>query len=242
MSCAACKKATSLKSCGACRKVSYCSIDCQKKHWSSHKPFCLETRTAEHNRKLLSYFHLTEKDLITRIIYEQIKVRIRPKTGPIPATINFILIFMIGESVDKISEQILKIYEIPVDTFVNCVRDDMVRQQKLELLQKPEKIPLVIVEYYQERKISEEQSEFLHGAGLTLYPFEDGPLANKLGLPAILPLQEQLNKAIDEQGKTWNNPVDFVLPLEMTNLTKHYLPLLDKLKLLPYESREIFEL
>jgi hypothetical protein len=29
-----------LKRCGGCRRVSYCSIECQRAHWNAHKPHC----------------------------------------------------------------------------------------------------------------------------------------------------------------------------------------------------------
>ncbi len=29
-----------LKQCGRCRKVGYCSVECQKSHWKTHKKEC----------------------------------------------------------------------------------------------------------------------------------------------------------------------------------------------------------
>lgn len=47
--CHECKKtsntlAAALKTCSACAKAWYCSQDCQKKNWKSHKPTCLANR------------------------------------------------------------------------------------------------------------------------------------------------------------------------------------------------------
>lgn len=40
-SCACCGNTTKkLQHCGACKKVYYCSKECQKKHWNDHKKFC----------------------------------------------------------------------------------------------------------------------------------------------------------------------------------------------------------
>ena len=39
--CTRCQKtSTSLKSCGRCKTASYCSADCQRTDWASHKPSC----------------------------------------------------------------------------------------------------------------------------------------------------------------------------------------------------------
>lgn len=39
-----CNRTTSYKICSRCRKVSYCSPDCQKAHWPTHKPDCKPKR------------------------------------------------------------------------------------------------------------------------------------------------------------------------------------------------------
>eukprot|EP00956_Cyclotella_meneghiniana_P007595 scaffold10237_cov71-Cyclotella_meneghiniana.AAC.1 len=45
--CAECGKAnTGLKACKACKLVKYCSVDCQRTHWSHHKKPC-KKRAAE---------------------------------------------------------------------------------------------------------------------------------------------------------------------------------------------------
>lgn len=42
--CANCLKAeVKLKVCGSCKKVNYCSAQCQKSHWKKHKPTCKGT-------------------------------------------------------------------------------------------------------------------------------------------------------------------------------------------------------
>lgn len=38
--CASCASIESLKQCGRCKTVSYCSTACQREHWQSHKPSC----------------------------------------------------------------------------------------------------------------------------------------------------------------------------------------------------------
>lgn len=38
--CAVCKKKENLKSCSRCKKVHYCSVECQKKDWNTHKQDC----------------------------------------------------------------------------------------------------------------------------------------------------------------------------------------------------------
>jgi len=40
-SCAACHQTSkSCKTCGACKRVYYCNQQCQKSHWTEHKPLC----------------------------------------------------------------------------------------------------------------------------------------------------------------------------------------------------------
>jgi prefoldin subunit 4 len=42
-SCSNCgKKEEKLKLCSACKKTSYCSVDCQKAHWPKHKADCIK--------------------------------------------------------------------------------------------------------------------------------------------------------------------------------------------------------
>jgi len=38
--CAVCNKPDSAKRCSRCKQTCYCSVECQKKHWSSHKSEC----------------------------------------------------------------------------------------------------------------------------------------------------------------------------------------------------------
>jgi ankyrin repeat protein len=40
--CAACKKENSTKKCGQCKKVYYCSRECQQENWPAHKLICRE--------------------------------------------------------------------------------------------------------------------------------------------------------------------------------------------------------
>ncbi|KAI9916749.1 hypothetical protein PsorP6_016774 [Peronosclerospora sorghi] len=50
--CGACRKAKgSLKRCGSCRLISYCSLSCQKAHWKYHKIVCRSTLVAENKEK-----------------------------------------------------------------------------------------------------------------------------------------------------------------------------------------------
>ena len=39
--CANCNKTKKLKKCARCTIVYYCSTECQKSHWKTHKPNCL---------------------------------------------------------------------------------------------------------------------------------------------------------------------------------------------------------
>jgi len=51
--CTACKEeATSMKKCGGCLKMKYCSANCQKKDWKRHKPECELLK--EHNKRVES--------------------------------------------------------------------------------------------------------------------------------------------------------------------------------------------
>ncbi|KAJ7601151.1 hypothetical protein C8J56DRAFT_27424 [Mycena floridula] len=38
------RTATTMKACSACQTVFYCSKECQKRHWTTHKPYCLQSR------------------------------------------------------------------------------------------------------------------------------------------------------------------------------------------------------
>ncbi|XP_075265551.1 uncharacterized protein LOC142357954 [Convolutriloba macropyga] len=42
MTCEVQKPAQELKRCARCKFAQYCSRECQKKDWPSHKPFCVE--------------------------------------------------------------------------------------------------------------------------------------------------------------------------------------------------------
>ncbi|RXW16650.1 hypothetical protein EST38_g9213 [Candolleomyces aberdarensis] len=43
------EKGQKLLTCGACKRASYCSPECQRLHWKAHKPFCLMNRQADAN-------------------------------------------------------------------------------------------------------------------------------------------------------------------------------------------------
>ena len=40
LACHVCQGTESLKYCGRCKTVKYCSVDCQKQDWADHKPRC----------------------------------------------------------------------------------------------------------------------------------------------------------------------------------------------------------
>lgn len=42
------KEMTTTKQCANCRHAVYCSKDCQKKHWSKHKPNCVRSDHSIH--------------------------------------------------------------------------------------------------------------------------------------------------------------------------------------------------
>ena len=39
--------------CGGCREVHYCSRECQRKHWKTHKPECLSSEEREAQRRVV---------------------------------------------------------------------------------------------------------------------------------------------------------------------------------------------
>jgi len=43
--CFLCGKVDNLKKCGICKRVYYCSIDCRKKEWKTHKKYCNYIKT-----------------------------------------------------------------------------------------------------------------------------------------------------------------------------------------------------
>lgn len=48
--CAACfKEDVGLKKCSKCISILYCSADCQREHWNTHKPTCFELRKLSSN-------------------------------------------------------------------------------------------------------------------------------------------------------------------------------------------------
>jgi hypothetical protein len=51
--CAVCGSVEDLKRCSRCKKVSYCSIDHQKKDWTTHKKTCGKTTVEDQVQTLL---------------------------------------------------------------------------------------------------------------------------------------------------------------------------------------------
>ena len=51
------KKAPEASLCGGCKRVKYCSRDCQTAHWKEHKPICQAVKKAE---------ELSEKELLAK--------------------------------------------------------------------------------------------------------------------------------------------------------------------------------
>eukprot|EP00744_Colponema_vietnamica_P003648 GILI01005559.1.p2 GENE.GILI01005559.1~~GILI01005559.1.p2 ORF type:complete len:192 (-),score=48.06 GILI01005559.1:1054-1629(-) len=46
--CSSCgKSAESMKSCGSCHNAFYCSRDCQRAHWPTHKPLCVTKKKTD---------------------------------------------------------------------------------------------------------------------------------------------------------------------------------------------------
>ena len=51
--CALCGKGGAKSKCGDCREVSYCSRDCQKAHWKTHKSECTQACVIVHRGKII---------------------------------------------------------------------------------------------------------------------------------------------------------------------------------------------
>ena len=51
--CALCGKGGAQSKCGDCRQVSYCSRDCQKAHWKTHKSVCTKACVIVHRGKII---------------------------------------------------------------------------------------------------------------------------------------------------------------------------------------------
>ena len=51
--CALCGKGGAQSKCGDCREVSYCSRDCQKAHWKTHKSVCTQACVIVHRGKII---------------------------------------------------------------------------------------------------------------------------------------------------------------------------------------------
>ena len=51
--CALCGKGGAQSKCGDCREVSYCSRDCQKAHWKTHKSVCTQACVIVHHGNIL---------------------------------------------------------------------------------------------------------------------------------------------------------------------------------------------
>jgi hypothetical protein len=58
--CSVCASSVDAKACGACGKVCYCSVDCQRLSWNEHRHVCKSTRgdgprTADHGPRTTDY-------------------------------------------------------------------------------------------------------------------------------------------------------------------------------------------
>ena len=51
--CALCGKGGAQSKCADCRQVSYCSRDCQKAHWKTHKSVCTQACVIVHHGKII---------------------------------------------------------------------------------------------------------------------------------------------------------------------------------------------
>ena len=65
------------KYCSACKYAYYCSIECQKKDWVSHKDFCLKNREIKKNKDQMQALRLLNKldrvmirDMLAYLFYQ----------------------------------------------------------------------------------------------------------------------------------------------------------------------------
>ena len=59
------------KYCSACKYAYYCSVECQKKDWSSHKDFCLKNREIKEDKNQLQglrFLHKLDNEMIQQML------------------------------------------------------------------------------------------------------------------------------------------------------------------------------
>lgn len=62
-----------LKRCSGCTLVDYCSRDCQKEHWSKHRPFC---NLAQGKGSKFTYLSSFEHDEVSRVLIDSYRLRV----------------------------------------------------------------------------------------------------------------------------------------------------------------------
>ncbi|KAK3733096.1 hypothetical protein QZH41_017437, partial [Actinostola sp. cb2023] len=72
--CTVCGENKSVKRCAPCKKVGYCSIDCQKIHWSTHKKHC-KRLAEEYKQELAEQEEMRKRDEERRAKEEEEKQR-----------------------------------------------------------------------------------------------------------------------------------------------------------------------
>lgn len=86
--CAACKKAAETK-CTNCRKVFYCSKECQKKHWKEHKFECKSLPYKIGKNDELGRFLIAAKDVKKGdILWTESPLVVAPNTITSPVCLN----------------------------------------------------------------------------------------------------------------------------------------------------------
>src|SRR5581483_5075417 len=92
MQCASCDKTDGLKVCGKCKKIKYCSEECQLLDWQFHKQYCDIVQRAYKKPTMGFHIHRTmtlwdcpkERDLITHSFAAKLV-----ETDPCPVIVEY---------------------------------------------------------------------------------------------------------------------------------------------------------